>query len=369
MTVAVMGAAAGAVRGGLLLGTDGAFHPNGLREIPDRARDDDDMLDATGLWITPGFVDAHSHLSWSDFDAADRPSDEGERAAGTARNQLATLRAGVTTVRDAGGYDPALHGRLTGAPGPALSLSIDIIGPADARGERHLRDRVAALADEGADWIKVATTGGVGAGTRQQEPVFTRGELTALLDAATRAGLPVMAHAWGGPAIDQALDLGVRSIEHAVFLTAAQAQRAAASRVFVVPTVWIYRDVLELAQSGRLPSSLAAAARRAVEAHPAAIQHCLASGVPLAMGTDAGLASQHGWNLHEVAAMIEAGVPASTALVAATTGGRQLLGEDVAGRSSDLVFFRRDPSEPETLRDPTSVVAVVQAGRVVSASG
>jgi imidazolonepropionase-like amidohydrolase len=368
-----VGDAISGVAGGLLLGVAGTFAPGrSLGIVHGRfgpaAPVGGPVLDATGWWVTPGFVDAHSHLSWSDYDAADRsPADE-ERAAATAANQLATLRTGVTAVRDAGGYDPALRRRIAGRPGPRVWLSVDILGPADALGERHLRNRVAALADAGASWIKVAATSGVGAGDRQLEPVFTPGEFAAIVAAATAAGLPVMAHAWGGPAVDRAIDLGVASIEHGVFLTAAQAVRAAAAGVVVVPTVWIYTEVLRLASTGVLPASLVPAARRAVAAHPSAVRCCLDAGVTLAMGTDAGLASQHGRNLHEVAAMIDVGVPAAVALAAATSGGVRLL-QGVAdplapGQPADLVCFDRDPGDPATLRSSDAVVAVVQAGRL-----
>ncbi len=361
-TVPASGATIAAVTGGFRLGPDGVFRPSAPSRAPNAPGS---VLDATGCWVTPGFVDAHSHLAWSDFDAADRPVDEARRATQAAANQLATLRAGVTLVRDAGGYDAVLARRLAGRPGPRVSPSVDIVGEADARGERHLRNRVAALAGAGAAWIKVAATGGVGAGTRQLEPVFSPGELTALMEAAGAAGLPVMVHAWGGPAVDQAVDLGAASIEHAVFLTAAQARRIAAAGAFVVPTVWIYTEVLRFAETGVLPRTLAPAARRAVAAHPGALRHCLQSGVRLAVGPDAGLTSQHGRNLHEVAAMIDVGVPADTALAAATTGGRALLGETAS--RGDLVVFSGDPGRPDVLRDPASVLAVVQDGRVVHA--
>jgi len=318
------GTTIGAVTGGLRLGPDGSFRPNLRWELSERGA----VVDATGCWITPGFVDAHSHLAWSDFDAAYRPTGAAERAAGAAANQLATLRAGVTVVRDAGGYDLALARRLAGRAGPRVSLSVDIIGAADARGERYLRDRVAELADAGAAWIKLAATGG-----------------------------------GGGPALDQVVDLGAASIEHAVFLTAAQAARVAACGAFVVPTVWIYADVLRLASTGVLPRTLAPAARRAVAAHPRALRHCLDAGVRLAAGTDAGLASQHGRNLHEVAAMIDAGIPAPLALAAATTAGLALVGE--AASRGDLVVFSGDPGRPDVLRDRAAVRAVVQGGRVV----
>lgn len=330
-------------------------------------------VDARGLWLTPGFVDAHTHLSWHDFDEdarGERPEDE--RVERTAQACQRTLQAGVTLARDAGGLDRRLGKALSasGEPLPLVMRSIDILGTADARGERHLRGRVAVLADAGAQWIKVAATPGVGAAGRHLEPVFTRLELAAIMSSAEQAGLPVMVHAWGGEALTWALDLGARSIEHAVFLTAAQARLAAAVGATVVPTVWIYRDVLALATAGVLPRPLAGAARLAVEAHPAAISECLAAGVQLAMGTDAGMDHQHGANLREVAAMIDLGVPAGAALVAATSGGATLLGQHdrgtiAPGYRADFVLFDRDPRLPEVLRDRSAVVAVSLAGRLV----
>lgn len=377
MSAPGLGDTVAGVGGGLLLGVDGEFRPLPFLGITDglftaEAPAGGQLVDARGWWVTPGFVDAHSHLAWSDFDPADRSADEEVRVAGTAANQFATLRAGVTAARDAGGYDPALRRRLAGQPGPRTWLSVDILGPADALGERHLRDRVAALADAGAAWIKIAATGGVGAGD-QLEPVFARDEFAAIVSAAGAARLPVMVHAWGGPAVDQAIDLGVASIEHGVLLTATQAVRAASAGVTVVPTVWIYTEVLRLATAGGLPDGLAPAARRAVATHPVALRHCLDAGVALAMGTDAGLPAQHGRNLHEVAAMIDAGVPSAVALAAATAGGVRLL-EGVAdpltpGRPADLVFFDRDPGDPATLRSSDAVAAVLQAGRFVWVRG
>ena len=365
-----VGEAVSGVSGAFVLGPDGQFAARdlvvdaGLLAAPGTAPGDNGV-DGTGFWVTPGFVDVHTHLAWSDFD------DHAPDPAGTARNRRATLAAGVTAVRDAGGYDPRVHREGSDEPGPRVRCSIDILGAADAAaGEWHLRQRVVQLAEAGADWIKVAGTGGVGAGSGQVEPTFGLPAFAAVLDEARRAGLPVMVHAWGGPALDWAIDLGARSIEHAVHLTAEQASRAAQAGVVVVPTVWIYTDVLRLATEGALHPSLADAASRAVEAHPEAVRHCLEAGVALATGTDAGLPGQHGHNLCEVAAMIEVGVPVDVALAAATTGGLRLLepGADPPlspGSAADLVLFDRNPATVEALRDPSAVVAVVQGGRVV----
>lgn len=324
--------------------------------------------DAAGLWLTPGFVDVHTHLAWRAFGAADRERLSPEAKARDVRlNVGRTLAAGVTSIRDAGGLTAPLAQEVGGL---RAALSVQMLGADDARGPAHLRGRVQQLADAGASWIKVLATGGVGAGDAVLVPVFDELELKAIHVAAARLNLPVMVHAWGGPALTHALEFGAASIEHAVLITEEQCRLAADRGAFVVPTLWIYADVLAMAEAGTLPSALAPAARRAVEAHPLAVRRCLEAGVRLAMGTDAGLDTQHGRNLHELAALIEAGVPADTALLAGTAGGARLLGRrDLGlirpGAPADLVCFNADPRRPEVLRDPSHVVAVYVRGQLL----
>lgn len=354
-----------------VLGGDGRFEQGSVTIFdgvfsgdPEAAHE---QVDAAGLWLTPGFVDAHTHLAWRAFDAADRDRlSPAEKRHDAALNARRTLAAGVTSVRDAGGLSAEQAGELGGL---RAALSVQMLGPEDAQGPAHLRGRVQQLADAGASWIKVLATGGVGSGERVLDPVFDATELKAIHAAAAHVRLPVMVHAWGGEALTQALDFGAASIEHAVLISEEQCRIAATQGAFVVPTVWIYRDLLAMIQSGTLPQALAPAARRAVEAHPSAVRRCLDAGVRLALGTDAGLDSQHGRNLSELAALIDAGVPTPTALLAGTAGGSRLLGRpDLgtlrSGSPADLVCFRADPSRPEVLRDPSQVVAVFVRGRL-----
>lgn len=352
--------ASGAFRPGTVAIADGVFT---AARVPGSR-----PLNAGELWLMPGFVDAHVHLAWRAFSEADREGlSVAQRRSDVELNANRTLRAGVTTVRDAGGLDAGLAaacGNLRAV------LSLDLLGAADARGPAHLRGRVQQLADAGASWIKVLATGGVGAGEQVLEPVFDADEFAAILSAADRTGLPVMVHAWGGEALSWALELGAASVEHAVLITATQARSASAQGTVVVPTMWIYRDVLAMVESGILPPTLRANALRAVREHPVALRRCLDAGVRLAMGTDAGLDRQHGRNLHELAALIDSGMPAESALLAGTVGGARLLGRpDLGmiepGATADLVCFDGDPREPVVLRDPGRVVAVYAAGRWV----
>lgn len=60
------------------------------------------------LWISPGIIDLHTHLAWTDFDHADQLNrDSREVEVMQAEAFAATLRTGVTTARDAGGILPS----------------------------------------------------------------------------------------------------------------------------------------------------------------------------------------------------------------------------------------------------------------------
>ncbi len=69
--------------------------------------------------------------------------------------------------------------------------------------------------------------------------------------------------------------------------------------------------------------------------------------------------------------MVEAGLTAGQAIVAATSGSARALGLDdigviAVGKAADLLVVDGDPlAEPAVLADPDRIALVVQAGRVV----
>lgn len=321
-------------------------------------------LDAEGLWVLPGVVDCHTHLAWHDF------SDPTPDAGATAEALAATLRAGVTQARDAGGLGAALLAEadalLAASPAslrPRLRIAGPMIGAEHAgRGPGHLASVVAAAAEAGSTWVKVLATGGLSAPSETVlDPVLSREELLELGSAARAAGVRVMAHAWGGPSIPWLVEAGAASIEHGIFLTPADAELLAAHGVVLVPTVAVYRQT---ADSDGLPAVIRDRAARAADAHPAAVAAAREAGVRIALGTDAGTPRQHGGNLAELAALAAAGLAPEEALTAATLTGAELLREpgDPAD-PEDLVLLDLDPRRVDRL-GPDRVVAVVVGGRL-----
>ena len=333
-----------------------------------------------GAWLIPGLVDAHVHASWHAFDAADRArldSDATQRA--TAAALARTVRAGITSLRDAGGLTPAARDRISAHDRPRSALSVALLDRAAADSAGGLDRAVAEVLDAGARWVKLVATSGVAAPAGATlESHFSRAEFAAAVARASRAGAGVMVHAWGGEAIDHAIATGAASIEHGMYLPGAQAARAADAGLTFVPTLRIYRLVREMIAGGELPAALSARVDDAVARHPGAVRLARDAGLPIALGTDAGTAEQHGANRREFDALVAAGLTPQEALVAATRVGAELLlraadpdappadrptGVIAEGAVADAVVLNRDPRVPGALADPKSIVGVLLGGR------
>ena len=96
----------------------------------------------------------------------------------------------------------------------------DVTLPADfrfgvANSVDEVRERVRALLNGGADFIKVIATGAVlTRGTKPGVSEFTEDEIRAAVQMAAEYGTDVAAHAHGAEGIKRAVRAGVRSIEH-----------------------------------------------------------------------------------------------------------------------------------------------------------
>lgn len=117
---------------------------------------------AKDVWISPGIIDLHTHLAWTDFDHADQlKRADLEVEVLQAQAFEATLRAGVTTVRDAGGLQPSTVQHIGQHYNQPLRVHTcgDMLGAHDARGIKYLESRVTEIINSGASWIKILATG------------------------------------------------------------------------------------------------------------------------------------------------------------------------------------------------------------------
>jgi imidazolonepropionase-like amidohydrolase len=193
----------------------------------------------------------------------------------------------------------------------------------------------------GADVIKICASGGV---LSESDPVdvpqLTPAELDAIVSEAHRWKRKVAAHCHGDVAARQAIEAGVDSIEHGTFLTEDTLKLMKAKGVYLVPTrlaaYWVGKN------ADGYPPPIAAKARAVGSAHEAMFKTALRVGVPIALGTDAGV-FPHGMNALEFSLMTHLGMSTSAALLAGTRDAAKLLGIDSttgtieAGKTADIV--------------------------------
>lgn len=328
----------------------------------------------TDLWISPGIIDLHTHLAWTDFDHADqlkRDSQQIEAMQGQAFE--ATLRTGVTTVRDAGGIVPSTVQHLVQQYQQSLRVhtSSDMLGAADARGIKHLEQRMAQIFATGAGWIKIMATGGLGAPTdKVVDPIFSEEEFAYIVRNAHAHNKKVLVHTWGGVTIDWSIQAGVESIEHGMFLTEDQAGRLANSGVAFVPTTSIYRIAADPKGVLALNPIICERAARAAESHSKAIHYAKREGVRIGFGTDYATHSLHGYNLQELDTLIDYGLTRREAWQSATKSAADILGSGnelgqiAEGFIADAVVFNVDPYQAhnaEVLRN--SIVSVITGAK------
>jgi imidazolonepropionase-like amidohydrolase len=361
-----------------------------------------ESYDFSGQWVMPGMIDCHLHAIATTLDTMELlRTPLSERVLDAAGVLRRTLEAGVTYARDAGGIDAGVRNAVARkhVPGPDLQVALGALsqtgghfdgylaGPAMPMttgyqipdypgrpplvvdGPDEVQKAVRLLLRAGADWIKLCATGGIMSGTGAA-PQFTREEIVMAVSEARRRGKPAMVHCFGGEGLRNALDAGVRSIDHGLLLTEEDARLMAARDCWLVPTVTILRDIQRWASAGKLS---AAAADRVRELEPRfgqAVKIARAAGVKIALGTDFISREQHGTNLREIASVVDAGLSTEEALLAATRGGAELLGVGdrygriATGYAFDAIVLDDDPGDLAFARSGR-VGGVFKAGRAV----
>jgi imidazolonepropionase-like amidohydrolase len=356
--------------------------------LPAEAR----RIELPGTTLLPGLIEGHSHLllhpydeaSWNDQVLQEPLALRVARATAAAR---ATLMAGITTERDLGtegaGYADVgvkraisegiiLGPRLLvstraivtsgsygpkGAPEWTLPLGAE---PADGHDDlvRVVRDQIG----RGADWVKIYADyrwGPDGAAM----PTFTVDELRLVVEVAGSAGRPVAAHASSPEGMRRATEAGVLTIEHGDGGTPEVFRFMAERGVALCPTLAAGDAVSQYAgwRKGVDPEPERVAAKRA------SFRAALDAGVPICFGGDVGV-YDHGDNVHELELMVDYGMTAVAAIVAATSGNAQILrltdrGRIARGLLADLVAVEGDPAaDISALRN---VRLVMQGGIVV----
>ena len=349
-------------------------------------------LNGRGLTVIPGLIDCHVHLCLGG-EADVVKTLESEHPSYTllksARHAQATIEAGFTTVRDVGSRDHSIFSLKQAIesgllPGPRIigaGLAICMIGGharfigQEVEGVDQVRKVVAEQVAAGAGVIKVIASGGVlTPGTSPDDAQMTAEELAAAVDAARQAGKPVAAHAHGASGMKQAIQAGVRSIEHATLLDEESGALMKRYGVYMVPTLSALATTAACRPGCGIPESALIKAKAMTKRHKASFKQAYESGMCIAMGTDAGTPfNYHGENAQELERMVALGMSPMDTILTSTARAAKLIGihESVGtlskGMEADLVILNRNPLRRiEVLRDRDTIVGVMKAGKFVA---
>lgn len=354
------------------------------------------LINMSDKFLMPGLIDMHMHLAISmnaDSATVASPPKLALYAAGYARK---LLEAGVTTVRDAGdntGTVFALRDAVQNGDviGPRIFAAGRIISRTGGHGAKHpeigdipyipatcdgtesCRKVVRENVEQGSDWIKITVSGSgrETTGRAAAAPTMFPDEIAAVVAAARQASRPVAAHAHSTAAINLALSLGVKTIEHGTYFDATSVKLFKQHHAYLIPTAFVADFVRSKAElfahgtDGMEGAELIAWANAAMAGPGRAWR----AGIPLGLGTDAGPSFEPSATAHEIELYVASGVPPAEAIRAATATNAAILsmsgqlGRIAPGYLADLIAVDGNPvQDVSRLHD---IVFVMKDGEVV----
>ena len=241
-----------------------------------------------------------------------------------------------------------------------------------ADGIEEIRKTTREVLRAGADWIKLATTGGVlSVSDSPTSSQLTVEEIETAVYEAAAQDKRCMAHAQGSQGIKNALIAGVASIEHGVYLNDELIELMLKKQVYLVPTLVAPLAVAEYAKEHPdiMPPMMASKANDVIETHQQSFRQAVEAGVNIAMGTDSGV-GKHGENGRELQLMVENGMTAMQAIIASTQNAARLLHVDKhigtleIGKLADIIVVNGDVlGDISRIADKTNIQLVLKGGR------
>ena len=362
------------------------------------------VIDLSDKTVLPGLIDCHTHLADGYLDP--EPFDRVRKSASqlvleSIPNARAMLLSGFTSVRDVGTYralnDVALRDAIargdvigprmfvagayitiTGGAGAMTGQAPDVQLPWDfhygeANSPWEVRQKVRLLAHNGADVIKMLSTGAVLThGSSPQSIEFTEEELQAGVDEASHFGLRVAVHAHAAQGIKNAILAGAASIEHAEMLDDELIALAKQHGTYLDMDIYDEECIQAAGKNGTESADFLQHDADLGRIQRENFGKAVRAGVKMSFGTDAGVCA-YGTSGKQFAFMVKYGMTPMQAIQAATSNAADLLGHSTelgsikAGKYADLIAVSGDPLKDISLLE--NVEFVMKDGKVYKSAG
>jgi imidazolonepropionase-like amidohydrolase len=358
------------------------------------------IIDAGGLTVLPGLIDAHTHVGCISGNEPDAPP--AVLAAQIFENCRIALEEGFTTIRDLGGIDGAVAKAVKSgfALGPRILPSGPKLSPTGGAGDKQMiyahgckypdipgltqmglvadgvdgmRAAARQVLKQGATQLKISTCGGFTPGP-VDEVQFALDEIRAVVGEANAQGKYVTAHAHYPKAILHGLKGGVTCFEHGTFLDEESADALLNAGMPLIATLMMHAHLIEDGPALGIPNrpvdslvdtlnSMHAAARKATK-------FAFDSGIRVGSGSDMLGPRQQGRG-REIVVKADVLTPldairSATSINASIVGIGALTGSLENGKQADVIGVAGDPfANPELLKNGDAVRLVVLAGEVI----
>lgn len=361
-------------------------------------------IDAAGMTVMPGLIDAHCHVSYGDIGSVeelDLYTGVEFRAIRAAYNVKKVLRAGVTAMCDPGSTwnisvavrDAINCGMIEGprmASAGRYITTFNAIGSFWPTWMEHPRSSFAVLCNtrdemitevrrevkEGVDIVKVAGDGdAVQSHARESEGSLSLDDLRAIAETTHRLGRRCTIHARTGVVAAAAAEAGFDWLIHASYLNDAQLATILRTKTPINPTLSLLANAVDWAPQLGAPTGMIDAYKRELEAAGKCLSKAHKEGIMMMAGTDSGQgAVPYGeWHARELEHLMNyLGLSAMEALKAGTinaafaTGMQDEIGTLTEGKFADLLVVDGDPlADIQVLQAKARLKVIMKGGEVV----
>ncbi len=364
-----------------------------------------EIIDACDKTVMPGLMDAHMHFFGMKTDKFIEEQLAQTPQLGLIRSVFDAkrlLEAGYTTVKDCGSPNgiPLRKAIEEGIiQGPRVLAAGFLITQTSGHGDIHylplewVDSRTTKMGynlicdgvpecikaaryalRQGADFLKICTTGGVlSMSDRPEYAQFTLDEIRAIVQEAEHAGKLVSSHSEGTEGIKNAIKGGVKTIEHAWYPDDEAIRLAKEKSAIFVPTLSYDLQIIKKGEAVGYPSWAVEKVKESWERVIKNIVKAKKAGVTMASGTDfvGSPITRMGGNAMELELLVKhCGFSPMEAIVTATANGAKACGLEKKigtiepGKIADIIIVDGDPSRDICiLQDMDKIKLVIKDGK------